>query len=237
MTIEELFGTLQQSVIAVWRKHLRTAKYSKHIALNDFYEEMPEKVDDLIEAWMGVNGRKIKGYDNILQSKNMNTLAYLKELRRVVKQGYELMNNEPDLNAKLDDIIELIDSTLYKVKELNEHNIMNLKDFISESLVNESISKKRAIKIISDLYNSDGDLVSVASCWNWLEELDWEKLNERGYAKQIVQINDDIDFDFAEAMYGECMMAMADMGRTETYNIIKNLVHDDSEMEDYDITL
>ena len=167
----------------------------------------------------------------------MNTLAYLKELRRVVKQGYELMNNEPDLNAKLDDIIELIDSTLYKVKELNEHNIMNLKDFISESLVNESISKKRAIKIISDLYNSDGDLVSVASCWNWLEELDWEKLNERGYAKQIVQINDDIDFDFAEAMYGECMMAMADMGRTETYNIIKNLVQDDSEMEDYDITL
>lgn len=138
MTIEELFGTLQQSVIAVWRKHLRTAKYSKHIALNDFYEEMPEKVDDLIEAWMGVNGRKIKGYDNILQSKNMNTLAYLKELRRVVKQGYELMNNEPDLNAKLDDIIELIDSTLYKVKELNESNIIDLKDFISESLVNES---------------------------------------------------------------------------------------------------
>ena len=239
MTIEELFGTLQQSVIAVWRKHLRTAKYSKHIALNDFYEEMPEKVDDLIEAWMGINGRKIKGYDNILQSKNMNTLAYLKELRRVVKQGYELMNNEPDLNAKLDDIIELIDSTLYKVKELNESNIIDLKDFINESLVNESISKNRAIKIISGLYNDDGDLVSVASCWHWLEELGWAKLNEKGYAKQIVKINDDIDFDFAEAAYGKCMMAMADMGRTETYNIIKDIIlaHDDSEMKDYDITL
>lgn len=140
MTIEELFGTLQQSVVSTWRKHLRTAKYSKHMALNDFYEEMPDKVDALIEAWMGVNGRKIKSYDNILQSKNMNTLSYLKELRRVVKQGYALMNGEAELEAKLDDIVELIDSTLYKVKELNENRIMkNLKDYINESLsINEA---------------------------------------------------------------------------------------------------
>lgn len=143
MTIEELFGTLQQSVVSAWRKHLRTAKYSKHMALNDFYEEMPEKVDALIEAWMGVNGRKIKSYDNILQSKNMNTLLYLKELRKVVKQGYALMNDEAELEAKLDDIVELIDSTLYKVKELNENKTMkNLKDYVSESLnINEAVGK------------------------------------------------------------------------------------------------
>lgn len=155
MTIEELFGTLQQSVVSTWRKHLRTAKYSKHMALNDFYEEMPEKVDALIEAWMGVNGRKIKSYDNILQSKNMNTLSYLKELRRVVKQGYALMNGEAELEAKLDDIVELIDSTLYKVKELSENKTMkNLKDFINESLdiVNEAIDKPRSNKTFSVCY-------------------------------------------------------------------------------------
>ena len=67
MTIEELFGTLQMSVVAGWRKHLRSAKYSKHMALDEFYKEMPDKVDDLIEAWMGANGKKIKGYENILQ--------------------------------------------------------------------------------------------------------------------------------------------------------------------------
>lgn len=141
MTIEELFGTLQQSVVSTWRKHLRTAKYSKHMALNDFYEEMPEKVDALIEAWMGVNGKKIKSYDNILQSKNMNTLSYLKDLRKVVKEGYTLMDGNAELEALLDDIVELIDSTLYKVKELNEHKFMNLKDFINEALVNESYAR------------------------------------------------------------------------------------------------
>ena len=135
ITIEQLFGTLQQSVISTWRKHLRTAKYAKHIALNEFYEDMPEKVDALIEAWMGVNGKKIKGYENILQSANMNTLTYLKELKKIAKQGYELMGGEKELEALLDDIVELIDSTLYKVKELDENKTMiDLSDYINEAL-------------------------------------------------------------------------------------------------------
>lgn len=139
ITIEQLFGTLQQSVVSTWRKHLRTAKYAKHIALNEFYEDMPEKVDALIEAWMGVNGKKIKGYENILQSANMNTLTYLKELKKIAKQGYELMGGEKELEALLDDIVELIDSTLYKVKELDEsETLINLSDYINEAL-NENL--------------------------------------------------------------------------------------------------
>ena len=139
ITIEQLFGTLQQSVVSTWRKHLRTAKYAKHIALNEFYEDMPDKVDALIEAWMGVNGKKIKGYENILQSANMNTLTYLKELKKITKQGYELMGGEKELEALLDDIVELIDSTLYKVKELDEsETLIDLSDYINEAL-NENL--------------------------------------------------------------------------------------------------
>lgn len=134
MTIEELFGTLQQSVVSSWRKHLRSAKYSKHMALDEFYTEIPELVDKLIEDWMGVNGKKVKEYTNILQSKNMNTLIYLKELRKVVREGYPLMNGEPELEADLDSIMSLIDSTLYKVKELAESERISLADYIIEKL-------------------------------------------------------------------------------------------------------
>lgn len=147
MTIEQLFGTLQQSVVATWRKHLRTAKYAKHIALNEFYEEMPELVDALIEAWMGANGKKIKGYENILQSSNMNTLTYLKELKKIVKQGYELVDDNEELESHLDDIMELINSTLYKVKELNEGK-MDLADYINEALVNEGRDPRGSFKVI-----------------------------------------------------------------------------------------
>ena len=132
MTIEQLFGTLQQSVVAGWRKHLRAAKYSKHEALDEFYKEMPEKVDALIEAWMGVNKKKITKFENILQSSNMNTLNYLNELKKVCKNGRDLLDDNDDLESLLDDIVNLINSTLYKVKELSESK--SLKEYILESL-------------------------------------------------------------------------------------------------------
>ena len=134
MTIEELFGTLQQAVVGSWRKHLRTAKYGKHVALNDFYEELPDLVDALIEGYMGATGKKIKGYDNIIQSKNMNTLTYLQELKKICKQGYDLLDENEELEGLLDDIVNLINSTLYKVKELSEGQMIDLKDFVLEAL-------------------------------------------------------------------------------------------------------
>lgn len=134
MTIEELFGTLQMSVVAGWRKHLRTAKYGKHKALQEFYEEMPDKVDALIEGWMGANGKKVGSFQNILSSSNLNTLKYLNELKRVCKEGKALMNENEELLSLVDDILNLINSTLYKVKELSESNITPFKEFVMERL-------------------------------------------------------------------------------------------------------
>jgi hypothetical protein len=145
MTIEELFGTLQQSTVATWRKHLRTAKYGKHEALDEFYKEMPEKVDALIEAWMGAHGKKVKGYENLLHASNMNTLKYLGELKKVCKNGYELMGDNDELKGLLDDIVNLINSTLYKVKELSESTLISLSDYVMESLVNEAMVRSMTV--------------------------------------------------------------------------------------------
>ena len=134
MTIEELFGTLQMSVVATWRKHLRSAKYGKHEAHDEFYKEMPDKVDALIEAWMGANGKKIGAFQNVLSSSNMNTLKYLQELKRVCKEGYSLMGDNDELKGLMDDIVNQINSTLYKVKELSESRMMDLSDFVNEAL-------------------------------------------------------------------------------------------------------
>ena len=169
MTIEELFGTLQQATVASWRKHLRTAKYAKHEALDEFYKELPEKVDALIEGYMGAHGKKITKYENILKSSNMNTLKYLQELKKVCKQGYDLLDENEELESLLDDIVNLINSTLYKVKELAEsHSYPDLKDYINEALVEE--------KKIEDLSGHSFDDI----CWyiekessdlNWYREL------------------------------------------------------------------
>lgn len=157
MTIEELFGTLQQSTVATWRKHLRTAKYGKHEALDEFYKEMPEKVDALIEAWMGANGKKVKGYDNLLHASNMNTLKYLGELKKVCKNGYELMGDNDELKGLLDDIVNLINSTLYKVKELSESTLVSLSDYINEALndsIDANLLQTYFYRSIDDLYEN-----------------------------------------------------------------------------------
>ena len=157
MTIEELFGTLQQAVVGSWRKHLRTAKYGKHIALYVFFEELPDLVDALIEGYMGATGKKIKGYDNIIQSKNMNTLTYLQELKKICKQGYDLLDDNKELEGLLDDIVNLINSTLYKVKELSEGQMIDLKDYVNEAL-NEGRNE----------YPYDEKHFNAKDCLTWL---------------------------------------------------------------------
>lgn len=187
MTIEELFGTLQQSVVSTWRKHLRTAKYAKHMALDEFYKEMPEKVDALIEAWMGANGRKIKSYVNVLQSSNMNTLKYLGELKKVCKQGYDLLDDNEELEGLLDDIVSLINSTLYKVKELNESSFIDLKDFINES-INEArldlnvVSPKELIYLYWEAWSG------------WESQGKREGLSSNPRATKLANFIDDVKF-------------------------------------------
>ena len=234
MTIEELFGTLQMSVVAGWRKHLRSAKYGKHMALDEFYKDMPDKVDDLIEAWMGAHGKKVGNFTNILTSSNLNTLKYLTELKRVCKEGRTLMGGNDELNSLLDDIINLINTTLYKVKELSESEIMDLKDFINEALVSEAKDPGQAIK---DMYEDDGDLVSVASCWHWLDELDWALMSDTEYVSAINDINDSIGKSLIRQRYLKALKAMQKMTRENSYNYIKNMVDDESELDDFSIEL
>ena len=138
-TVEELFGTLQQSVVESWRKHLKTSKYPAHMALNDFYDEMPDLVDQLIEDYMGVIGGKVGDYKCIFVAEDMDVYEYLKELRALVKDGVAKFLDESELKSDVDNILSLIDSTLYKLKELSENkaNRISLKDFLSESLLSD----------------------------------------------------------------------------------------------------
>ena len=109
----------------------------------------------------------------------------------------------------------------------------NLKDFINEALVNEA-NTNSCLKTIARTYNDDGDLVSVASCFKWLDELDWQEMSEEEYATAVNDINDDVDEDTFMARYSNCMMAMVKVGRKTTLDFIKK-ISSKEEMEDYNI--
>lgn len=112
-----------------------------------------------------------------------------------------------------------------------------LSDFIKESLVNEANLTRyinNTKKLIKNMYDDDGDLVSVASCFNWLDALDWDKRDKHGYDEDVMNINDDISDDDMH-YYGPVMSAMAKIGKAETIKIIKSIVDDESELNEYDI--
>lgn len=138
--IEEFFGTLQQATVEAWKEHLKTDKYSKHIALNEFYEDIVELVDTLIEDYMGIYG-KVSDYKNIMTTEKIGAVEYLESLREMCKEADDLFDEDDDseLLSDIDNILSLIDSTLYKLKELKENEgIKSLSEYIKESLLNES---------------------------------------------------------------------------------------------------
>lgn len=137
--IGELFGTLQQSVVAEWRKHLQTGKYSKHMALDEFYKDMPEAVDDLIEAYQGHNSVKVEDYKNIIDAREYDALGYLEALHDMIHESKYLLEGS-ELLSLLDECLSIIDSTMYKLRELKEDitSLTSLKSYIEEQLVEES---------------------------------------------------------------------------------------------------
>jgi hypothetical protein len=168
-SIEELFGTLQQSVVAEWRKHLKSDNHDVHVILDEFYTEMPEKVDKLIEDFMGHNKQKVGDYKNVLDADEYDALEYLEELHAVCDAGRKLLGEVPELESDLDDVVGFIDSCMYKLRELTKikegFRMKSLTEFLYESL-DESKNPYERWASASGSFNSD-HLKQIAKDTKW----------------------------------------------------------------------
>jgi hypothetical protein len=112
--------------------------------------------------------------------------------------------------------------------------MLDLKNFIRESLVNEAKDPGQAIR---DMYEDDGDLVSVSSCFHWLDDMDWALMSDTEYVNEINNINDSIGKSMIRRRYLKALKSMQKMGREASYEYIKNMVDDESELKDFGIEL
>lgn len=117
-SVEEYLGTLMQSVVETWGLHLNTNKYSEHIALNEFYDEMIDLVDTLIENYKGIYGN-IPTKPNVFKPEATSAAEYLREFRAFVENGKSLFTDS-ELLSDIDSILSAIDECLYKVENLTE---------------------------------------------------------------------------------------------------------------------
>lgn len=129
-SVNEFLGTLLQSVTDAHTMHLATKKFSTHKALNDYYDDAPDVVDELIEAMQGIDGEiELKS----LTIPTDDPIKYFEELRELAVSGKSEFIDDDEIASDCDNVISLIDQTLYKLKELRE-NRNNMRTSLYESM-------------------------------------------------------------------------------------------------------
>lgn len=98
--------------------HLTTKSYAEHKALEDYYTEVGDRVDEFIEAFQGKYGL-LHDFtaDYALPGQPIEYLTYLKDEVATLRRS-EKFPQDSELQNSVDEIAQLIDSTLYKLRFL-----------------------------------------------------------------------------------------------------------------------
>jgi hypothetical protein len=94
--------------------HLQTDSFAKHEALGEYYEEIIELVDSLVETFQGTAGI-ITQYPNMYHPPK-EPVAYLESLQKFVAESRDSLPQETEIQNIVDEIAQLIDSTVYKLR-------------------------------------------------------------------------------------------------------------------------
>lgn len=96
--------------------HWSTDSYSKHKALGNYYDGIIDLTDDLAEAYMGCY-EQIKTFPSVYHQPK-EPVKYLESLKAFVDDARKDLPQESQIQNIIDEIAQLIDSTLYKLRFL-----------------------------------------------------------------------------------------------------------------------
>ena len=119
MKCADFVGTLFLARDVAHSVHLNTRSFSKHMALNSFYDEVIELADKFAEAYQGRHG--LIGPISLMSAKKTtNIVEFLEDsLADVEKMRFEVCEKtDTALQNIIDEIVGLYLSTLYKLKFL-----------------------------------------------------------------------------------------------------------------------
>jgi hypothetical protein len=99
--------------------HLNTRSFSKHKALNIFYDRIVGAADDFAETYQGRHGL-IGPITLHSAKKTSNIIEFLEDSLKQIEEGrYEICDkNDTSLQQLIDNIVEIYLRTLYKLKFL-----------------------------------------------------------------------------------------------------------------------
>lgn len=119
MKASEFIGMLFLARDVAHSVHLNTRSYSKHVALNIFYDRIIGAADDFAEAYQGRHGL-IGPIDLHSAKKTANIIEFLQDqLAEIEKGRYEVCDKtDTSLQQLIDNIVEIYLRTIYKLRFL-----------------------------------------------------------------------------------------------------------------------
>ena len=117
-TIPQFVSTLFASRTQAHIFHLQTTSFAQHSALNTYYDDIVGLVDGFIEEYQGKYGI-IRGYSSpAIFREDDNTVKYFEGLVKYVELTRERLPQDTYLQNTVDEIVGLLNSTIYKLKYL-----------------------------------------------------------------------------------------------------------------------
>jgi len=114
--VSTLFASRTQAHIF----HLQTDSFVVHKALNKYYDKIVGLTDDFVEGYQGKHGI-ISGYSNVFLQEHQNSegiITYFTLLDNYITKTRQVVCQDSFLQNIIDEIVALINSTLYKLKFL-----------------------------------------------------------------------------------------------------------------------
>lgn len=109
---------LLNSAVQTHVSHLTSKSFSEHKALQDYYEAIPDLVDGIAETMQGKLGI-LSDYECDCSIKsNIDCLKYMIDCLNYVNKERMSLIQDSYLQNQIDEVVALIEGTIYKLKNL-----------------------------------------------------------------------------------------------------------------------
>lgn len=115
--LTDLIMCLLNSAIVTHIMHWQTESYAAHQALGEYYSEIPEAIDAVVETYQGKTGIILRSFPIETEIyEDMIPLVYMEYLNQKLTDNRALFGADPEIQNLVDAIADLIDSTMYKLR-------------------------------------------------------------------------------------------------------------------------
>ena len=112
----EFIAALLHSGTVAHFMHLSTNSYAQHKALRHYYNDIIDLVDSYAECFMG-RYKQLKSWPQVFHNAK-DPVEYFSSLKDFVEDARKELPQDTELQNLVDEIADLINSTLYKLRFL-----------------------------------------------------------------------------------------------------------------------